>query len=57
MNPQYFVMLSMILDMGYKVWTEETKNMTPAELNTFINNKEQSVADTNARIEAKYGTP
>jgi hypothetical protein len=49
--------LSMVLDMGWKVYTETTKNMTPAELDAFIANKEQSVADTLAELDAKYGTP
>lgn len=51
------VILSMLLDMGWKVWTETTKNMTPAELDAFIANKEQSVADVQAEIEARYSTP
>jgi hypothetical protein len=49
--------LSMVLDMGWKVYIETTKNMSPAELDAFINNKEQSVADTLAELDAKYGTP
>jgi hypothetical protein len=48
-------MLSMVLDFGWKVWSEKTKNMTPAELSDFIANREQSVAETTAEIEAKYG--
>jgi hypothetical protein len=55
MDPKLIIILSMLLDMGWKVWIEKTKNMTPAELDAFIANKEQSVADTLAELDAKYG--
>lgn len=51
---KFIVILSMVLDFGWKVYTEKTKNMTMAELDDFIANKEQSVATVKAEIEAKY---
>ena len=59
MNPTLaaIAVMNMVFDMGWKLFTEVTKNMTPAELDAFISNKEQSVANTKARIEAKFGTP
>jgi hypothetical protein len=55
MDPKMLVALSMILDFGFKVWMEETKNMTEAELDAFIADKKRSTAEVEARIEAKYG--
>jgi hypothetical protein len=54
---QVALIVSMMFDMGWKVWTETTKNMTPDELDAFIANREQSIADVKARLEAKYGQP
>jgi hypothetical protein len=48
--------ISMIFDMGWKVYAEKTKNMTSAELDAFIHNKEQSVADIEAELKTLYGS-
>jgi hypothetical protein len=39
------------------VFAEKTKNMSPAELDMFIHNKEQSTKEVEADIIAMYGNP
>ena len=54
---QMMALVSMAFDAGWKVISEVTKNMTPAELDAFIADKEQSIATVKADLELKYGTP
>jgi hypothetical protein len=57
LTPADVAIISMVFDLGYKVFTEKTKNMTPAELDMFVHNKEQSTRATEAEIVALYGNP
>jgi hypothetical protein len=47
--------ISMIFDMGWKLYAEKTKNMTSAELDAFIHNKEQSISDIENDLALLYG--
>jgi len=55
MTPTDIAVLSMIIDLGWKVYTERTKNMSLAEIDAFILNKETSVEDIKADLEEMYG--
>ena len=54
---QAMVLGSMAMDLGWKLINRKTQNMTPAELDNFINEKENSIAETEAEIESLYGNP
>lgn len=54
---QMMALLSMIIDAGWKVVSEVTRNMTPDELDAFIADKENSVAMIKAELDALYGGP
>ena len=57
LTPADVAIISMVFDMGWKVYAEKTKNMTPAELDMFVHNKEQSTSEVEAEIVAMYGNP
>lgn len=54
---QAMVLASMAMDLGWKLIDRKTQNMTPEELDNFINEKENSIAETEAEIESLYGNP
>ncbi len=56
-TPMDVAIVSMIFDMGFKIYTAKTQNMTPAELDAFVHNKEQSTQEVEADIIAMYGNP